>query len=639
MIKVSGRSITLRDFSLMRDGSPIYYAENFSVEDYGFGKVLVPKNPGTKYIDEDTATLTKYAGLAFYGMSGVDEVTENSVYLYWIDTLSNIWAATNKTGQKLHNSGNSNSYTDLKAIGEEVNDSIIYTTSLNIGRIFRGKATGGSATELDDTGVDFTTADWGLAAGDRVYNLKDNKLFTIDAGGVAATKLTVTAVDGGDFASGDNYAIVNPNWKALSNDKSNYGRQIIEFDQDFYILNGDALAIVDSSMAYTAEHKAIESGWIARCGASNGDTIAIGCNKGSLGKIFIWDKSSTGWIKKIKLDGLIRSIIAYGNSYIYITGNGIWITDGYSIRKMTEFPDVKETSYVNVLPNGMLIKENKLYVNVTTPPTGLLNRGVAGLYVFDLIKEDFIYFPFDPVGGVTAKKAGYGVTGGIIFDFSDKVYYSFYIATATAYGWANSQIVSEFKPNDNQNSGAFITNPISLGKNARIKKIEVSLMNNLFEHNNVASPSFTVDCKLSNCERPLWQYVEVKVDSTELDEITIDGTIAAYADAQVGDEVFIRDGWNGHSRRVILSIAGAGTATEVWTLDSNLPNLTIQGTTVSIMPLQRYGMTAKTITTLETKMLEFYPDFYGDNVMLELIVTGTSTYPTPAIKSIKLYYE
>ena len=634
MIKVSGRTITLRDFSLMRDGSPIYYAENFGIEDYGFGKVLVPINQGGKVVDEDTATLTYYAGNAFDRISGIDVINEDDIYfLYWIDINSNIWCAgeINKTGQKLFNTNESCHYPDLKVTGMDENSSIIYSTKDKVGRIFRGEATGGSSTTLVDTGVDFTTADWDLQAGDYVYNIKDNKLFTIDAGGVAATTLTITAVDGGDFASGDNYAIVNPNWKSLTDDNYKYGRQIIELDEDFYILNGDYLAIVDSSMAYTAAHKALEAGWIGKTGASNGDTIAIGANKNNKGKIFFWDKYSNGWNKKISLDNEVQSIAAYKNGYIFISGNALWWTDTYTTRVLSEFQGVRETDIIITDPRGMIILQNKVLINGGTTR---LNKAKKGIWIYDIKNNEWSYSPYEPKSG--EEKSGYNTTKGIFF-FSSWLNYIYYSFENSGYGWTNNKILSTLSMGNKSSRGTIITNPIRLGKDARIKKIEVNFVSDLKDYNNASGKSKTMTCKLSDCTRPLWRYQQANADSTVKNKIQVDGDVVGNADAKVGDEIFILDGWNGHLRRRITAIANDGTNTEEWTLDSDLAELTKDDTTITVMPFQLYGMDEKTITD-ETKMLEFYPDFYGDSVMIELGITGSS-YPLIAIESVKIYYE
>lgn len=616
----------------MKKGSPIYYAENFGIEDYGFGRVLIPKHYGTKYLDEDTATLTKYAGNAIGDLSGIDILDEGGTkFLYFIDTTSNLWCMKELlvTGQKLYNTNESCWYPDLKTTGVDENSDIIYSTKDKVGRIYRGEATSGNATTLGDTGVDFTTMS--IVVGDRVYNIKDNKLFTIDAGGIAANALTVTAVDGGDFASGDEYCIVDPNWQALTDDNYQYGRQIIEFDEDFYILNGDYLAIVDSSMAYTAAHKAIESGWIGRCGASNGDTMAVGCNKNNLGKIFFWDKHSNGWIKKISLDNEIQSIIPYGNHYIYICGNALWITDGYNKRRLSQFPGTKERDDVVVNPKGMIVIQDRVIIN------GVINglgKNKMGIWTYDILKDEWTYSPYDPSAG--AEKASYGAGRGILF-FDSWLNYIFYSFTNSGLGWTNQKILSQFWLDNESTRGTVITEPIRLGKNACVKKIEVNLVQNLKDYSNASGKSKTMTCKLSDCTRPLWRYQQANADSTNKSKIQVDGSSVGYADAQVGDEIFILDGWNGHLRRRITAIANDGTNTEEWTLDSDLAELTKDTTTITVMPFQLYDMDEKTISD-ETKTLEFYPAFYGDNVMIELGITG-SAYPKIAIESIEVFYE
>jgi len=49
------KSITIRDFQLVKDGSPVFYSENFQIRN----GLLVPGMFGMKMIDNNTATLTK----------------------------------------------------------------------------------------------------------------------------------------------------------------------------------------------------------------------------------------------------------------------------------------------------------------------------------------------------------------------------------------------------------------------------------------------------------------------------------------------------------------------------------------------------------------------------------------------------
>lgn len=619
MIKVSGKTITLRDFSLMRDGSSIYYCENFGVEDYGFGKILVPMNYGAKTIDEDT---TNFSDLKIItGMESID-----SGYYYMINNSGSLFFVNRHgVGMKIA-SPNSHAYSDILALGSAVDSKILFTSSNYVGRIHRGEATGGSTTTLVDTGVDFTTI--GLVAGDEVYNTKDNVLATIDAGGIAANTLTITFSPlGGSFSSGEDYAIVDLDWNNLSASGTSIGRQIIEFDEDFYILDGDYLAMVSSAGVFSGQHKKLESGWIGKTGASNGDTIAIGCNKNYKGKIFFWDKYSNGWNKKIILDNKISSIVAYKNGYIFFSGNALWWTDGYTIRILSELTGIRELNNVSINPRGMAVIGNTIIIN---GGYGDYNITKKGIWIYDIIKNEWTYSPYEPKTG--EEKSGYGTYSGIVY-FDSYLNYIFYSFENSEYGWTNQYILSRLYLKSSSTRGTIITNPICLGKNARIKKIEVNLVQDLTDTFSDTTYLKTLTCKLSDCTRPLWRTRQASADGTVKNKIKCTG----FDNVKENDEILIMDGWNGCLRRRITNIADGGTGNEEWTLDSDLTNLIKQYTTINVMPFQVYGMDAKTISD-ETKMLEFYPNFYGDSVMIELGITG-SAYPLIAIESIKLYYE
>lgn len=620
----------------MRDNSPIYYAESFITRNYGYGNVLYPALYGSPRITENTATVTSYTG-TFLNPAGMDSVDIGGIeYAFMIDESSNVWLVnmTTNTGQKLINNNTSCDNPDIKATGSGVNDKVYFTSAQNVGRIHRGKATGGSSTTLVDTTVDFTTM--GLAAGDRVYNITDNKLFTIDAGGIAANTLTITAVSGGDFTNLDYYCVVDPNWSSLTDNKTDYGRQIIEFDEDYYILNGDALAIITSAGAFTAEHKSLESGWIAKSGASNGDTIAIAANKNSLGKIFIWDKNSNGWNRKIQWENAIDSIVSYGNSYIFFSGGIIYFTDGYSTRKLSNLPDVYPQMGITIRPRGMIIYDDRVIIN----SQNLRSRVMEGIYVYWILRNEWSFTPYD-TGTIGSGRDGYSADCSMIYFSSvfNRIYYSF---SASGYGLTNTYVLATLFPDDGRVQSCVITNPIKLGKNAMIKKIEVDLVIDPYI-DATYTQTITIDCKITDCTRHLWNYAQPVSDSTVLNQITVNGTGDGYNAAKVGDTIFAVEGWNGFLRRVVSSISGEGTATEIWTLDADLPNLMKESTHLITSPFQRYGMTAKSISVTPTSaplgIQEFYPDLMADNIMVQIYMLATSTDFIPAIKSITIYYE
>jgi len=660
MQKIAGKSIELKNFSLIRKNSPIYYAENFDIADYGFGRVLEPANLGSKVLDEDT---TNYSALK--RIIGMDSVIEGSQkFGYFIDNDSQLSIARLEStlqGRFLKDLNDVSYFSDIKTIGDDKYNSIYFTTKTKVGRILRGGASGGSATTLVDTsGINFTDAGLKISEGDIVYNITDNTIATIDTGGIAANTLTITFSGGGSFANGEKYLIIDPDWGSLTDSDAIYGRQIIPFAEDLYILNGDYLALVALGTAakddtFAASHKKLERGYIARCGASTGNLICIGANKNHRGMLFFWDKFTIAWNNKMLLDSSVQAVVAYKNGFIYFSGNGIWFTDSYNKTLLTTIPGMGARdvgSYIQgakktemtINPNGIEIVEDKLFINGGSNLRIALHRGMK---IYDVKRDEWTYSPYEVKDAVAEKpRAGFMARSGMTFfdSYLNELYYSFDVVNCK--GFTNQYILSRLKYGKQTTrdidteipQSCVITTPIHLGKNAHIKKIEVSLVQDLRDSANVASKSVSIKCKLSNCTKPLWRYQMTRADSTSKNKMAVVGNSASYADAQIGDEVFELNGWNGFIRREITDISDSGSATEEWTLDSDLPELAKDDTQVAVLPFQSYGMLEKTVSGI-TEVLEFFPNFYGDNVMLELLVLGTTRFPKIAINRIKIYYE
>ncbi|MFA6097545.1 MAG: hypothetical protein WC788_08050 [Candidatus Paceibacterota bacterium] len=635
--------IPLNNFSLMRDDSPVLYAENFGIRRAGLSKLLMAMGYANNFLSEDTATMKKEAGNTIATIQGMDSIgTELSTMSYWlIDDNSNIWVSNYAaTGYKLINTNEPCWYPDIKALGYGDDDSVIYTHNNSVGRIYRGLATGGSTTTLVDTSVDFTTL--GLVAGDLVYNVTDNTLATINAGGIAANTLTITFVAGsagGSFANTEKWAIVDPDWAALTDDEYTYSRQIIEFDEDFYILNGDALAQIVYGGAYvttgfTAEFKLLESGYIARCGASNGDTTCVGANKNSRGKLFIWDKNSNGWNKKISIDNEVLSVIPYKNGYIYITSRAkLFFTDGYSTRTLSAMPGTNNRSDISINPKGMIVVEDVVYI---LGGAGSFSKDKKGIHVYFIEKDEWAYYPYDDTGTLGLAKHSHSSVGGILF-WESSMDNLFYSASIEQLGNTKQCVLNKFLPVSLNNQGTVILGPVPLGKDRSINKIEVNMLPDEINYDASETEACTVICKLSDCHKPTWRYAQAKIDSANANEITIDATINGFADAEVGDEIVCVQGYNGFLRREITAISGADTATELWTLDSALPNVTKDNTYILVSPFRYYGMTSSSV--LAQSLLEFHPEFIGDNVMIQIEIKGTASQPHLGIESVTIYYE
>lgn len=648
MNEAKTKSITLKNFSLMKEGSPIYYSENFGVKE---GK-LVPMHGGVKLAGNTTTGFSAMA--VVLGMASIyDAAVKN---LYAIDDSAQIFVKKLLGSQSadglIKDMNIVSNYPDILALGDGVHDKLIFSTASGIYRIFRGVATGGSTTQMTDTGLP-AWFDYGsdTMVGDTIINLTDGGVYTVTDVVANPNADTLQFAAGAGFGAGDQYAIVHHIAYALSDNNAAYGRKIIEFGQEwvtdhweskFYILNGDYLAkilynITTKACTYTAESMAIDAGYIARCGASNGETMLIGANRNDQGKIFLRDKNSNGWLREVKTDNTLQAITVWKSNYVFISGGSIFLTDGYSIQKMADFPDNIITQEVEVNPNGLTVYGDKL---VIVAQNGVQNRRKNGIYVFDLIQKEFSYSPYDYDGTVgIGKISGNAVAAGAIYFDSkvDKIIYSF----GTGGGVADNFVLTDFSLDKENNQGVIITEPISLGRNASVKKIEVNILPDNRQFYNNDSPSIVVDCKISKCDRPLWRYNILSLTSeTYYDYIVVDDTTAIFGHPRKGDEVMFVAGKNGFLRRSITAISSEGTAYEILTLDAAFANFPQVNEVVQIMPFQRYGMTAKTINedTLNPGILEFKPSLMADNIQLELSVLGT-LYPNLIIESIKIYFD
>jgi hypothetical protein len=282
----------------------------------------------------------------------------------------------------------------------------------------------------------------------------------------------------------------------------------------------------------------------------------------------------------------------------------------------------------------MIVVEDVVYI---LGGAGSFSKDKKGIHVYFIEKDEWAYYPYDDTGTLGLAKHSYGSTGGIVFwDSSlDNLFYT--ASLEVSYGNTKQCVLNKFYPIALANQGTVVFSPISLGKDGTIKKIEVNLMPDEMQYDSSETQSCNVICRLSDCHKPMKRYAQVKVDSANADEITINATTEGWTDAEVGDEVMCVQGYNGFLRRNITAISGADTATELWTLDSDLPNVTKSGTLVVVSPFRYYGMTAQTVTS--QGMLEFYPAFVGDNVMIEIEITGSASEPHLGIESVTIYYE
>ena len=152
------------------------------------------------------------------------------------------------------------------------------------------------------------------------------------------------------------------------------------------------------------------------------------------------------------------------------------------------------------------------------------------------------------------------------------------------------------------------------------------------------NPAWTIKVKLYDFDRQLWSYVWAKSNATAADKIPVDGSVV-YFSAEVGDEVTVLEGAYAGEIRHIKSIAGAGTASEVWTLDPALAGVIQSSDQVSYSSFKKVG--EKTITTRDIKdsrlFIPIKTSMVGRKFLIKLTFEITQQFPH--ISNIGFLYE
>lgn len=402
------------------------------------------------------------------------------------------------------------------------------------------------------------------------------------------------------------------NWKDLGDSLVNYPR-VATLYEDWVVTVGSTagsahgntvalLSVADDS--FNAEAFTLPDNFDIKGLESGQYGVLIGANVTGTGKgvlilydckaIDAPDKTFFPWIW---LDKEIKSIKKWNGIWIVSTGNEFLITNGYRIiDRFPVFDDkIDDYPFGPSYPEGMRTKGNSLFVAGRPKAVGntsVYNRKRQGLYIFDLMTR---LWEFCPISTNLLIDTAYIQT---LFIDSANIFWLSYRDTVS--GDYHIGKLQEKVPA----TSFFITQP--MGKGNRNKKAEgivfdlsFDLQNYLVKHGK--NPDWTITVKLFNFKRQLWGYALPNGDASDKGEIEVAGaTDHDYNKAAVGDEVTILYAINADNQgeiRHITAIANPETNTEVWTLDSDLPELSKIGDIISVCPFKKVG--EKTITDWE----------------------------------------
>lgn len=407
-------------------------------------------------------------------------------------------------------------------------------------------------------------------------------------------------------------------------------------DADIYedwvvIANSSTVAllnITDDSKNYQAFN--FPADFVIRSVKSGRNGVLLGANFNNRGVLALWDCQSDRSIAPwIWFDSKIYGVAKYQGNWIVSTGRELVLTNGYNILRTYDFPDLVQGDYNfgPTFPSGMFVEEDKLFL---TSEIGLPNRKKTGVWILDLITSLWEFCPN------SLWDIGENTGMGALFRSSRNSRYVSYNSGGIVVP------VREHigRIHDSTNSSYFIMEVG--GKDDHFKKAEGIVLNFNFsveDYYVYTSPDWRISAKLYNFKRQLWCYGQASSTSASAWSIPVNGTVASYNNAKVGDEITVVEGLNAGAIRHISEIDREGLANELWTLDEPLVNVIEANAYVHINPFKKVG--EKTITTQEIKDSRIFIPVKttqtGRRFLLKIVLE--TAYMRPHIKGVSFIYN
>jgi len=528
------------------------------------------------------------------------------------------------------------------------NGNVIYAGTQYIGLGTRGQATGGSDATLIDTTKNFDTL--GYAVNDKVTNLNTGREYTITS--ITTTTntndtLNFTAAGSLVTAANDPYIIWNDNafdmlsgvsaetWQGGSS--TNWKRQIKQYADYYYILNGNYLSKLDSDLTtFTDNSKKLPVRYQAIAMAVNTNKILVSANYKDTGKLLLWNGADDGWNNILDFDFPINAITNYNSGWLFVSKGTLYYTDGYQIQIISEMdiiPDISRNSvgYLEpIYPNGLYYYQGKVYFANTYNDYNLCDYGV--------FMYDFKY------GWSLIKQAN----GGDVIRLNGTPYCIGYCNYRSSLAVGGDDFINEIKSHrtyaNAETSYSFIYY-IDLPKEINILGIGLDILRPIKEQSLDSSiKQTTIAVNVGDGKRGLIDRVYNGTASGSGNDslIKLDGTL--FYGNEVGDEIIIKDSSSGNDlygqRRYIETITNPGEATEQWTVDRNFSS-DLGLADIRTIKVKKYGRNTVYSNQLNKEVKFFNPSqsVNSNKLFIEIVVFDSFDYtPMPiSISKIKIY--
>lgn len=422
------------------------------------------------------------------------------------------------------------------------------------------QVTNGS-TAVVGTGTTFAAGDVG-----KVFRINAENNFYLITGFTDATHIAITTYTG-TSGSGKSYFIYRgwtDQWKDFGTEISSVDIPIETYEDTVLFGRANNICslntLTDTITTDAAPAFNMPAGYTCVGISANTNGILMGFNFQGRGVLVLWDNYSDRSIAPwIRLDDRISQMTKTADGWVVVTSKAILKTNGYSVEVLVDnYLDSATSAFGGGTSRNCLVFGNTMYFYNSYSGRG---KRRAGLYIMNLTTRECEFVPV---------ASGNQFSGSIAALFYSPDFTTFYTASsrsiqALGIGGMISSLYCHLT-----------TNPVGQGENmkyAEAIKLPIGIGKAYSQINR--AKSFSIQAKISNLDRQLYSSIQVKTTAVELNKITVDESV--YVAAQVGDEIEFLDSVNAGTAFNILSITGSGTATAVYTLDRNMPNLAISG--------------------------------------------------------------
>ena len=627
--------LTISNFKPIQDGGS-YFLQGFTPEIYGNQTVLAPLYRTTCLRNSSDTGYSHYH--AFEAMTPTKIGTTDTVYqmdgsgYIFMNNIIYYPGEIKKTNEGI------NSNPDIMTTK---NETLLYTQEKYLGLAYRFKATSVTGTSLVVAGETFF-ATYGIDDDTRngtIYNLTKREQY-INTTATPTTTLNFSAPTTAPSTNDEFVVFVDRAFTFLANtgrdeqfngqpDPSTWVRQITSFGNDYYILNGNYLAVLQSDeTTFAATEKALPYQTQATCISSNSDKIIVGCDFKSSGKLLLWDGESSFWNYSLDLPKPIEAITPYNGNFIVLSAGTLYWTNGYELQEISTIPDtVKKYGYGHY--NGLKVLGDELFVCNNSYN---FNRFKIGIYVYDFKKKGWSFVP------ATSKTMGYptyGINCNALFYFADWDY----LYCGTSIGLNSIRRISSTSCL-NSYYAQFM---IDLPERMKISMVELSLSTpNTYLDNNTDYQTDVI-VSVGDGRKGFYRSMQLS-DASTTTKLVSTNELNYETDAEVDEQIEIVDGNtdtnSAGEKRFITVIADPSTATVDYTVAA-IASKPLGTVNAMLYKLKKQNTVELTIQSLDlSENLQFpISDFYGDKLNLEVLFqnhTGKSAFALN-INSIKIY--